>query len=167
MVFVAIDFETANYYRDSACEIGLAWVENGRIIKNKSANFLIRPPTKYFKFTDLHGIDWSMVKNEPTFEKRWSDIEPILESADFLVAHNAPFDRSVLNACCEAAGLEMPDIPFRCTLQIARQRWKLKPAKLSDVCEFLDIPYDLNKAHSALYDAMLCAQIMIEAQRQR
>ena len=57
MTYVAIDFETANYNRDSACEIGLAWVENGRIIKNKSVNFLIRPPTKYFNFTALHGIE--------------------------------------------------------------------------------------------------------------
>ena len=165
MVFVAIDFETANYYRDSACEIGLAWVEKGKIIRNRSVGFRIRPPTDFFTFTHIHDIDWSMVADEPTFEELWPDIEPILKNADFLVAHNAPFDRSVLNACCEAAGLEMPDIPFKCTLQIARQRWKLKPAKLPDVCKFLDIPFNEEEYHSALYDAMLCAQIMIKAQR--
>ena len=113
MTFVAINFETANYNRNSACEIELVLVENEKIIKAMS--FLIRPPTDFFTFTDLTGIDWAMVENEPTFEELWPDIEPILESADFLVAHNAPFDRSVLNACCEAAGLEMPDIPFKCT----------------------------------------------------
>ena len=32
MNFLALDFETANYYRDSACALGLVRVENDKIV---------------------------------------------------------------------------------------------------------------------------------------
>jgi DNA polymerase-3 subunit epsilon len=38
--------------------------------------------------------------------------------AGFIVAHNAGFDRSVLKACCEQAGLATPQMEFRCTMLI-------------------------------------------------
>ena len=41
-VFVAIDFETADQGRDSACSVGLVRVENGAIVK--TAVQLIQPP---------------------------------------------------------------------------------------------------------------------------
>jgi DNA polymerase-3 subunit epsilon len=44
MNFLALDFETANYYRDSACALGLVRVENNEIVDR--ASFLIRPPYK-------------------------------------------------------------------------------------------------------------------------
>ena len=59
--FVAIDFETANHNRNSACEIGLVSVREGLIVAEH--RFLIRPPTDEFIpwFTDLHGIAWDDV----------------------------------------------------------------------------------------------------------
>jgi DNA polymerase-3 subunit epsilon len=55
--FVALDFETANRYRDSACSIGLVRVENNQVVEKVS--YLIRPPRKQFEFTDIHGINAS------------------------------------------------------------------------------------------------------------
>ncbi len=52
--FVAIDFETANYDRSSACAVGLAIVRDGRVVQTLKT--LIRPPTRFFLFTDLHNI---------------------------------------------------------------------------------------------------------------
>jgi DNA polymerase-3 subunit epsilon len=46
--FVALDFETANRYRDSACAIGLVRVENNQIVEKVS--YLIRPPQRQFEF---------------------------------------------------------------------------------------------------------------------
>lgn len=46
MEFVAIDFETANTSRDSACAIGLVTVRNGRIIDEYYQ--LIRPKNLFF-----------------------------------------------------------------------------------------------------------------------
>ena len=45
MNWVAIDFETANAKRSSACALGIAIVENGRIIKR--ASWLIKPRELY------------------------------------------------------------------------------------------------------------------------
>jgi DNA polymerase-3 subunit epsilon len=86
----------------------------------------------------------------------------LLDGARQLVAHNASFDRNVLRACCDAAGLETPALPFLCTVQVARRTWSLRPANLPAVCRFLDIP--LNH-HDALSDAEAAARIVIAARK--
>jgi DNA polymerase-3 subunit epsilon len=55
--FMALDFETADRGRDSACAIGLVRVEYGQIIYR--ASYLIRPPRDIFEFTYIHGIRWN------------------------------------------------------------------------------------------------------------
>lgn len=67
--FLAIDFETANRSRNSACAIGLAAGQAGKIVAARS--FLIRPPTPRFEFSGIHGIRWSDVCNAPTFGGLW------------------------------------------------------------------------------------------------
>jgi DNA polymerase-3 subunit epsilon len=158
MNFVAIDFETANYAQNSACSIGLVKVNDGKIVDK--AMHLIRPPSKEFVFTYVHGLTWRDVADADDFGKLWPEIESLLDGAEFLVAHNAPFDRGVLHACCEHYGLSRPSLPFRCTVQLARQTWSVFPTKLPDVCRYLSIP--LNH-HEALSDALACAQIVIAA----
>src|SRR5262245_36585359 len=113
--FVAIDFETADYGADSACAVGIVRVENWEVVQRQS--WLLRPPRRYIRFTYIHGITWRDVADQPTFGERWPEILPLLDGAEFLVAHNAPFDRGVLTACCEAARLPLPSQPFRCTVQ--------------------------------------------------
>jgi DNA polymerase-3 subunit epsilon len=159
--FVALDFETADRGRDSACAIGLVRVENLKIVERVS--FLIRPPRHYFQFTYIHGITWSDVMGELTFGERWPDIEPILKDIDFIAAHNSSFDQGVLYACCDCYGLDRPSVPFLCTVKLARQTWKLFPTKLNNVCDYLGIA--LNH-HEALSDAEACARIVIAAQEQ-
>ena len=158
MHFVALDFETADNGRDSACALGLVKVEDGEIVRRES--FLIRPPRKRIYFSYIHGIYWDDVKNKPTFGELWPEIEPMLWGVDFFVAHNASFDRGVLNACCENARITVPPVEFRCTMRLARQLWNIHPTKLPDVCNHFNIP--LNH-HDAASDAGACAQIMIHA----
>ncbi|MBI3929741.1 MAG: 3'-5' exonuclease [Armatimonadetes bacterium] len=156
--FVAIDFETADQGRDSACALALVRVEAGRVVQRQA--HLIRPPRSRFRFTYIHGICWSQVRREPTFAQLWPRLEPLLRGAEFLAAHNAAFDQSVLRACCRAARLEPPALPFCCTVQLARESWGIRPTKLPDVCRFLGIP--LNH-HDALSDAEACARIVLAA----
>ncbi len=158
--FVALDFETADYCPDSACALGLVRVENHRIVERTYS--LIKPPRKRFVFTYLHGITWDDVAGQPTFAELWPSLTPILEGVDFLAAHNASFDRSVLQKCCEVAGLEPPRIPFRCTVQLARQTWKIYPTKLHHVCDYLGITL---KHHHAASDAEACALIVMAAHK--
>jgi len=154
--FVAIDFETADYGRDSACSVGLVRVENNKIVRKE--HHLIRPPRQTFVFTEIHGLTWADVKDAPTFEQLWHKLDAFFKGAEFFAAHNASFDKGVLNACCALAGVPIPEQPFQCTVKLARNVLKISPAKLSHVCHHLSIP--LNH-HNALSDAAACAQIMI------
>lgn len=158
--FVALDFETADYGRDSACALGLVRVEGDRVVAAETR--LIRPPRNSFVFTWLHGIAWEHVANQPTFAEVWADFQPLLEGASFLAAHNAGFDRGVLSACCEAAGLEAPALPYLCTVKVARRTWQLKPANLAACAQFLGLSLNHHEAGS---DAEACARIVIAARR--
>ena len=157
--FVAIDFETANNSRASACSVGLVTVADSQIISEEV--FLIKPPSKQFLFTDIHGLTWDDVKNESTFDELWPILDEIITGVDYLVAHNAPFDKGVLNKCCEEYDIQAPDVPFMCTVRLARSQWGITPTKLNNVCEALDIP--LNH-HEALSDARACAKIVMIAE---
>jgi DNA polymerase-3 subunit epsilon len=156
--FAAIDFETADRGRDSACSVAVVRVEAGRIVR--SAHRLIRPPRARFEFTHVHGLRLSDVEREPLFRDVWADVRPLLDGVEFLAAHNAPFDQGVLAACCRAAGLPMPPTPFRCTVRLARAAWRIFPTRLPDVCDYLGIPL---KHHDALSDAEACAAIVCAA----
>jgi DNA polymerase-3 subunit epsilon len=158
MNFVAIDFETANYRPDSACSVGLVKVVDGRIVE--SAVHLIRPPTREFVFTYIHGLTWKQVASARHFGALWPTLKSLLHGAEFFAAHNASFDQKVLHACCDTHGLERPRLPFRCTVQMARRAWDIRPTKLSDVCLRLGIPLD---HHEALSDATACARIVLAA----
>ena len=160
MKFVAIDFETADYGPDSACAVALVRVEDCQIVAKTSA--LIRPPRSRFHFTYVHGITWERVKAEPTFGQIWPSLAEYWQGVEHFVAHNAQFDKGVLAASCAASGLEMPALPFRCTVKLARQIWKLPSHKLNLVCQHLQIP--LNH-HEALSDAEACAKIVLAAQQ--
>jgi len=157
--FTAIDFETADNGRDSACSVGLARVEGGKIIH--TAHRLIRPPRPDILFTYIHNISWEDVENEPDFGSVWPDLADFFKGIDFIAAHNAPFDRGVLYACCAAAGLTPPKEQFCCTVQLARKELGIKPATLSNVCHQLGIPL---QHHQALSDAEACAKIMIKVE---
>lgn len=156
--FIAIDFETADQQRDSACAVALVRVDHGKIVARQC--HLIRPPRRQFVFTHLHGITYSDVMRQPSFGQLWPRLLPLLRGIDFFAAHNAPFDRSVLRACCENAGLVMPKIPFLCTVRLARQTWKLTQAKLPDVCRHLKL---VLQHHHAASDAEACARIVMAA----
>ena len=159
--FTALDFETASHDRRSACSVGVAAGRNGRI--DVVRNYLIRPPSPDFVFTGIHGITWEHVRGAPTFGELWPTLRTWIDSAEFIAAHNAGFDRSVLHACCAACGVEPPELPFVCTVQLARSQWDIYPTRLPDVCRRLCIP--LSHHHSAS-DAEACARIVLTAERE-
>ena len=162
--FAAIDFETANNSYDSACAVGVVIASNGKIVK--TIYRLIKPPDSYFIYTDTHGITWDDVKNEETFDKVWEDLEKEIKDVKFLAAHNAHvFDKKVLDACCKRYKLANLNIPFVCTMNIAKTSWGMKPTNLKYVCRYLGIK--LNQHHHALDDAKACAQIVIKDQLRR
>lgn len=157
--FVAIDFETANYKRTSACAIGLAAVRNRKIVETFST--LIRPEPFWFlpDFIAIHGISAEDVEDENNFGGAWAEIEKRI-SGQRLLAHNAPFDRSVLNACLRLYGIKFPQPEFICTCRIAKAALPGAPNhKLGTICHTLQI--ELNH-HEAESDALACAKIALQ-----
>ncbi len=164
MTFTAIDFETANYERTSACQIGLVVVKNGEIIKEFSS--LIKPVPNFFlsKFTDeIHGIDKDMVEDAPSFGKLWPEISDYIENAPLIVAHNASFDMGVLKSCLDHFKIEAVLPEHYCTLEASRKSLpNLENHVLSTVCEYYDIPLD---HHEALSDAIGAAKIALKLKK--
>jgi DNA polymerase-3 subunit epsilon len=162
--FVALDFETANPNRDSACEIGIVRVERLRTVYQDS--FLIKPPTAFFldSFVETHGITWDVVKDQPTFGALWNEVRFFFEDIDFIAAHQASFDRSVLAACKQTYRKRIPEFPFLCTVGLSRKVWDIRPTTLPAVCRELGIK--LRNHHNALDDALACSEIVIKAFRE-
>ena len=154
MNFVAIDFETANYAPDSACAIGLVKVAGGEIVDK--AVHLIRPPTREFVFTYIHGLKWKDVAGVRRFRDALAEAGADARRRRLPARRITP--RSTRASCARLArpmAWSAPTLPFRCTVQLARKTWNIRPTKLSDVCRELGIA--LNH-HEALSDALACAK---------
>ena len=131
------------------------WSKSDALVQTWSS--LIRPPRSYFEFTYIHGITWRDVQHKPSFAELWPEISSVLQGAEFIAAHNASFDRSVLRACCGSAGIVPAPNSYLCTVRLARAVWGLHPTTLADVCRHLSIPL---KHHDAVSDAQACAKIL-------
>ena len=158
--FLAIDFETANYQRTSACSIGMVKVEEGTIVAERS--FLIKPQPNYFirSFIDIHHITSADVANAPYFGELWPTIHEWIEDAEVLVAHNASFDMSVLRACLNMEMIHAYLPSSLCTVKLSRKMLDFLPNhRLDTVCDYFNIELD---HHDALSDARGCAQVLLE-----
>ena len=159
MNFIAIDFETANSNRNSACEIGLVKVVNSKIIEEKS--FLIKPNPNEFDYfnTLVHGINENDVKNSPNFEEVYVSLKNDFEEFP-IIAHNASFDISVLRHSLNQFGITFPTTKYSCTYQMSRQHFTdFISHKLNEIAMKLDIPLE---HHRALSDAKACALIALK-----
>lgn len=157
--FAALDFETANHERRSACALGLVVVREGRVAAWR--RWLIDPGTEWFAFTHIHGISFEDVSQAPDFGALWPEIRPLVEGR-LLAAHNAPFDRSVLEETCDAHGIRFRPKGWICSGRIAKGLLGFRPWRLDAVCDRLRIPL---RHHDALSDARACARIVNHAAR--
>jgi DNA polymerase III subunit epsilon len=157
---VAIDFETANEARTSACSIGLAWIENGRVTATEE--HLIRPREMRFLSMNvaIHGIRPDDVRDAPSFAELWPDLAPRFDGA-LVLAHNASFDLSVLRYTLAESGLPWPACDYLCTVTLSRKAWPELPShRLNTLAEHLAIDLD---HHNAGSDARACAEIALAA----
>ena len=162
MEYFAIDFETANGYKNSACSVGIVRFVDG--VEKDSVYSLIKPAKMYFRpdFIDIHHISYDDVRDKPQFPEVWQTVvEPFLEPSKnkeiCFVAHNARFDMGVIKECCEYYGMPLPEANYACTLQIARNVWtQFNCHALTFLAEQFGIVYD---AHNALDDARTCGKL--------
>jgi DNA polymerase-3 subunit epsilon len=162
MHFTALDFETANNARESACEIGLSRVENGKVVETKS--WLVKPVGPFLPWNvRIHGIRPDHVATAPNFAELWQEIAPWVQD-QVLVAHNASFDITVLRDSCLHYGIPVPNLRFFCSLQVAKATWHELPSyKLGGIAHSHGIePMNFHRAGD---DAETCARIVIKAAR--
>lgn len=168
--FVAIDFETANGSRASACAVGVAVVENGVVTHQEG--WLIRPPVTVAQFDRrniaIHGITAADCAARGISWARTEQRLTEVTAGRVAVAHNAPFDRSVWAAANAESGIEAQTAPFCCTLELARRAFPhlgqpLPNYQLHTVAAALALPSFHH--HDASADALAAALIVIELAR--
>ncbi|MGX7197710.1 3'-5' exonuclease [Enterococcus olivae] len=159
MNFIAMDFETANYQKHSACSVALVMVRNSKIVGEYYT--LIQPETDFFwRNIQIHGIHPTDVATAPKFPEVWQQIEQYYNKNSLIVAHNAGFDTGVLAGCLDYYGLKQPSYLSLCTVKTSRKLYPEVPNhKLNTMCDFLKIPLDNH--HDALEDSRACANILL------
>ncbi len=154
--FIAIDFETANPKRVSACALGYAKVRNCEIIETNG--YLIKPVGGHAPFqSKIHGIKEEHTFDKPNFGELFPEIQEIFQYP--LVAHSL-FDKQVLNALSDHFDL---GLSFDYTDSSAMAKDKLpniKNCKLKTLVKFFGLP--AFKHHDATEDSIACARIFMK-----
>ncbi len=161
--FIAIDYETANSNYLSACSLGFAIVENGKLVDTFQS--YIKPPDEFAYFDPfnvmIHGITPKEIKNAPAFDFVWGQIEKFNSQYKIPFAcHFAGFDIRVTAALLKYYKIDLQEIRFYDTYTIARKMWPtLSNHKLNTISEALDIELEHHKADS---DSRACALIALK-----
>lgn len=156
---IAIDFETANQSRGSACALGLVWIEGLMIVRQEYR--LIRPKIMDFHPINVgvHGIRPADVRAAAEFPDVYAEFKDDFEDA-ILIAHNMSFDLAVLHAAGADYGLPIGRLGTFCTLRMARHLWpSYGTFKLSSLALRHQIAF---RHHHAGDDAYACARLAID-----
>lgn len=164
--FFAFDVETANADEGSVIQFGIAAVRDGKVTDTYS--WLCRPPAGLEQFDEaniaIHGITPTDVVDAPTFAERVGEFGRLIDGTP-VIAHNAKFDFTALRRGCRAAGIDVPDIAFACTLEWARrvglpvENYRLPTlAREAGAAEF--------DHHDAADDAVACAEVALWLMRE-
>jgi len=153
MDFVALDFETANEDRGSACEIGLVRFSGGEVT-DRFQSLIYQDRFNPFNVS-LHGITEKHVANAPSFDDVWTQAEEFIGDAP-LLAHNAGFDIGVLCRSLELGVIRKTHTYF-CSMVMSRRMLDISYFGLPGVTEHLGIEYPMN--HRADSDAEAAGKV--------
>ena len=158
MEFIAIDFETGNPKRVSACAFGFAKVVDCKIIETKG--YLIKPIGGHAPFqSKIHGIKDAHTFDKPDFGELFPEIKDIFNYP--LVAHSL-FDKQVLNALSDHFNLGL-NFNYIDSCKLAKEKLPhLKKYKLKTLVKYFELP--TYKHHDAKEDAKACANIFLKLQ---
>ncbi|MCD8368586.1 MAG: hypothetical protein LUC48_11330 [Clostridiales bacterium] len=158
--YCVIDVETPNHRNDRISSIGLALIVDGSIAETRS--YLVNPEVEFDAFnSQLTGLTAVDVQDSPTLPEVWAEISDMVTDA-IVVAHNAPFDLTVLCKALAAYGIECPPLDYFDTVRLARFALPGLPNhRLDTLCQYYDIALDHHQADS---DSLACAQIFVRLQ---
>jgi len=156
--YIAFDVETPNSFNSRMSAIGVSVIEGGAI--QSEFYSLVNPETHFDRFNiQLTGITPEQAAAAPTFAELWPALEPLLDSG-LLIAHNAPFDMSVLAKCLRGYGIFWhPTVHYACTCQMGRRLLPNLPNhRLNTLCDYLRLELDHHHAGS---DSRACGEILL------
>ena len=158
---VVLDFETTGLspnQGDRAIEIGAVLIEKGEVTDRFQQ--LMNPGFRISSFIEgFTGITNKMLQTAPPCD------EVMAQFADFIgdhnmVAHNASFDRSFLDAELSLINRQYSGL-FACTMLLARRLYQDAPNhKLGGLVEFKNIPND-GVFHRALADSEMTTKLWL------
>lgn len=167
--FVAIDFETANQQRASACAVGLARFDaQGELVAQLTT--LLRPHSSMGHFhainISVHGITPKDVEGAPEWAEIFPQVTEFMEDLP-VIAHNMAFDGSVINRLAELYGLPGVENHRLCTLRLARKllAGQLERNSLNLVFNHY-FPGHQFAHHQAAADAIAAGQVFAQMQRE-
>ncbi|TPR17964.1 exonuclease [Apilactobacillus timberlakei] len=164
MNFTAIDFETANNKRASACSLAITVIRNNKIVDEFYT--LINPEVEFnWRNIKVHGLHAEDVTDAPTFPEIWPIINHFFTYDKLVIAHNNSFDNSVLKNTLLRYDLIVPKYLTLDTVKTSKYFFpEFENHKLDTVCENMNI--DLHHHHNALDDSLACANILIKQQKE-
>lgn len=159
--FITVDFETSNNELKSACSIGIAAVKNNEIVDTYYT--LLNPPIDFFDVENskINGIYKNDVVDAPKFIDKWNEIYGFIDNTNYVVAHNAQFDMSVLKESLYAYNIDIPKFKYFDSISFCSKMHDGSSKKLSEMCSYFNV--ELIDHHNGLEDAKACALIIIAA----
>jgi DNA polymerase III epsilon subunit-like protein len=158
--FSIIDLETSDLSpsKGKILEIAILKVDfEGNEIERFET--LINPGDGNVGRTDIHKIDFGMLKEAPYFEDVVGRVFEIIQES-IVVAHNARFEENFLFSELTDSGYDMDPIPALDTLWLARETVDLPNYTLKDVVRAFSKRF--KNPHTALGDVVAVSEVLPE-----
>ena len=147
--YISVDIENPNARGNSICSIGIIVVKNKKVVEQKYS--LINPEDRFdINNSNITGLNYSDVKDAPTFKEYWKNIKELLEK-NIIVGHNITYDLTVIAKALERYDIKVPIFNYYCTLKLSRSFINSNSYSLNSLCDLLNI--NLENHHNALEDA--------------
>lgn len=147
--YISVDIENPNARGNSICSIGIIVVKNKKVVEQKYS--LINPEDRFdINNSNITGLNYSDVKDAPTFKEYWKNIKELLEK-NIIVNHNITYDLTVIAKALERYDIKVPIFNYYCTLKLSRSFINSNSYSLNNLCDLLNI--NLENHHNALEDA--------------
>ena len=147
--YISVDIENPNARGNSICSIGIIVVKNKKVVEQKYS--LINPEDRFdINNSNITGLNYSDVKDAPTFKEYWKNIKELLEK-NIIVGHNITYDLTVIAKALERYDIKVPIFNYYCTLKLSRSFINSNSYSLNNLCDLLNI--NLENNNNALEDA--------------
>lgn len=160
---IVLDTETTGFGAEEhrIVEIGCVELVN-RLPTGRIFHHYINPEREIdFGSQKIHGITNEKVANSPKFRDIALDFITFMEDSP-LVAHNADFDVTFINAELSRAGHPTLTCEVIDTLAIAKTKLPGQRHNLDALCRYFNVDNSGRTYHGALLDAQLLADVYVE-----